>query len=424
MTVLNIDALDAAAKKYFRGTERTEAPAQTLERVGGLLAAMGITRIANVTGLDKIGIPVVMACRPNSRSVSVFQGKGADLDAARASGVMEAIETYHGETILNPLKLASYEEMGREHAVLDADTLPQSAGGCFHHHKPMLWIEGFDLLQEMALWVPYEVVHTDFSASAPPASGSFRISTNGLASGNHLLEAVSHGLCEVVERDATTLWNYLDTKGKQETEIVPDSVDDDLCVDLMERCRRAGLSVRIWDATSDIGIPACVAELRETSLDRGAVWGKAAFGSGCHPARGVALARALTEAAQARTTFIAGARDDMSWDDYDVDDGPAVAARSGRAGEPGYRRFQEIASWASDTIKGDLVWAMDRLKSAGLERAIVVDLTKAEFALPVVRVIVPGLEGPDEHYEDYVPGPRAQALTDALADGFDGTAQR
>ena len=131
MTPLDIDALDAGAKTYFRGTERTESPTRTLERVEGLLPAMGITRIANVTGLDKIGIPVVMACRPNSRSLSVFQGKGADLDAAQVSGVMEAIETYHGETILNPLKLASYEEMRRQHAVLDGATLPSRRVGIF-----------------------------------------------------------------------------------------------------------------------------------------------------------------------------------------------------------------------------------------------------------------------------------------------------
>lgn len=420
MNALDIDALDATAKKYFRGTERVEAPARTLERVADLLPEMGITRIANVTGLDKIGIPVVMACRPNSRSVSVFQGKGADLDAARASGVMEAIETYHGETISSPLRLASYDELRKSHAVVDGATLPQSASGYFHPHMPMLWIEGYDLTREVATWLPFEVVHTDFSASAPPSSGCFRASTNGLASGNHPLEAVSHGLCEVVERDATTLWNYLGARGKQETEIAPDSVDDELCVDLMARCRRAGLAVRTWDATSDIGIPVCVAELRETSLDRGAVWGKAAFGSGCHPARGVALARALTEAAQARTTFIAGARDDMSWDDYDEDDGPPIAARTGHAGEPGYRSFLDLPSWTSDTIRGDVVWAMERLESAGLDRVIVVDLTKTEFDLPVVRVVVPGLEGPDEHYEDYVPGPRAQALTGALTNDFDG----
>ena len=292
MTPLDVHDLDAAAKTYFRGTERTEPPARTLARVQKMLPVMGITRIANVTGLDKIGIPVVMACRPNSRSLSVFQGKGLDLDAARASGVMEAIETYHAETILNPLKLASYEALRSGHPVLDANTLPQSVESHFHRARPILWIEGYDLIQHTSLWVPYEAVHTDFSTPAPPGSGCFQISTNGLASGNHLLEAVSHGLCEVVERDATTLWNFRSSRGKQATEIDLDTVDDESCMDLIERCRQGGLSVRAWEATSDIGIPTYVAELREMSLEHAAVWGKAAFGSGCHPTRHVALARA------------------------------------------------------------------------------------------------------------------------------------
>jgi len=52
---------------------------------------MGITRVANVTGLDHVGIPVVMACRPNARGLAVSQGKGLTLDAAKASAVMESI---------------------------------------------------------------------------------------------------------------------------------------------------------------------------------------------------------------------------------------------------------------------------------------------------------------------------------------------
>ncbi len=39
---------------------------------------------------------------------------------------------------------------------------------------------------------------------------------------------------------------------------------------------------------------------------------------------------------------------------------------------------------------------------------VAVDLTRPEFGLPVVRVVIPGLEAPDDD-EDYVPGPRAQA---------------
>ncbi len=59
------------------------------------MSAMGITRIADVTGLDTIDIPVVMVSRPNSRSVSVSQGKGCTLAAAKASGLMESVEGFH-----------------------------------------------------------------------------------------------------------------------------------------------------------------------------------------------------------------------------------------------------------------------------------------------------------------------------------------
>ena len=65
---------------------------------------MGITRVAVLTGLDVIGIPVAAAVRPNSRSVAVHQGKGVTLDAAKASAVMEAVECFHAENIALPLR--------------------------------------------------------------------------------------------------------------------------------------------------------------------------------------------------------------------------------------------------------------------------------------------------------------------------------
>jgi ribosomal protein S12 methylthiotransferase accessory factor YcaO len=63
-------------KALRRGTHRSASLNDTLKRVLPLGPVMGITRIANVTGLDSVGIPVVMVCRPNSRSVAVSQGKG------------------------------------------------------------------------------------------------------------------------------------------------------------------------------------------------------------------------------------------------------------------------------------------------------------------------------------------------------------
>src|SRR5438132_13617410 len=91
-------ALDRPLPKRFRqGTHRTAAPDETLARVRPYAARMGITRLGNITGLDHIGIPV--AVRPNSRSVSVSQGKGLELPQAVASALMEAREGFHAEAV-------------------------------------------------------------------------------------------------------------------------------------------------------------------------------------------------------------------------------------------------------------------------------------------------------------------------------------
>src|SRR5690349_7195174 len=91
-------------KVLRQGTHRSQNLDQTLNSALRLAPVMGITRIANVTGLDVAGIPVVMVSRPNSRSVTVSQGKGINLDSARASGLMEAAELYHAETMTLPLR--------------------------------------------------------------------------------------------------------------------------------------------------------------------------------------------------------------------------------------------------------------------------------------------------------------------------------
>ncbi len=94
------EGLDGPALKAFkRGTHRTTAPDDTLARVASAARQIGITRLGNVTGLDRIGIPVTVAVRPNSRSFSVSQGKGLGLSQALASALMEAIELFHGENL-------------------------------------------------------------------------------------------------------------------------------------------------------------------------------------------------------------------------------------------------------------------------------------------------------------------------------------
>src|SRR5262245_1937463 len=202
MSPINIfDNEYAMPKGYLTGTHRTRSPRQTLEDYARFMPLMGITRLANVTGLDSIGLPVYTAIRPNSRSLATSQGKGFDADSAKASALMESIETWHAEQIQKALHWDSYLSLRQYASVIDVTELPLDAAGVLRLELPQLWIEGYDLMQERAIWVPYETVTLNFVQPADYRA-TFLPSTNGLASGNHLLEAIVHALCEVVERDA------------------------------------------------------------------------------------------------------------------------------------------------------------------------------------------------------------------------------
>jgi len=382
-----------ATKAFRQGTHRLVPPEETLARVQPLMLAMGITRIANITGLDVIGLPVVMACRPNSRSLAVSQGKGLTLVAAKASGLMESVEAYHAERITLPLKLGSCEELSSTHQLVDVTGLPRTTTSRFHPGLRLLWVEGRDLLRDGPVWVPYEVVHIDFTPECQIGGGCFVCSSNGLAAGNHVLEAISHGICEVVERDAASLWFLLSEEEKQRTRTDVEGVDDPLCREALERYERAGLSVAIWETTQDIRIPSfrCVVTEREHNPLHVLY---SAEGYGCHPTRSIALLRAMTEAAQSRLTVIAGTRDDVLRSDYErflnLDAFDRLRATIEVAAP--MNSFRDGPGTDAATLDEDVAWELDRLRDAGSRQVVVIDLTKPEFELPVVRVVIPGLE--------------------------------
>lgn len=399
-------APDVGVKGYQHDTHRLVDPAETVARVRRVAPVMGITRVANVTGLDTLGIPVVMAVRPNSRSLAVSQGKGLTLDAAKASALMESVEGYHAERILAPLKHASYEELRYGHRVVDVDRLPRPDASRFHPELRLLWIEGHDLVADAPTWVPYELVHTDYTLPQPTGSGCFPGTSNGLASGNHLLEATSHALSEVIERDATTLWTYGGERAAARR-VRLETVDDPGCRQVLAAYERAGIEVGVWETTSDVGLPAFLC-----TIVPGPGAGRDLYansGMGCHPRREVALLRALTEAAQSRLTLISGSRDDNTSQRYghllDTDTLRTERARLGRD-EP-VLRFTDAPTWRHDTFAGDVAAEVAQLVAVGIEQVVVVDLTRAELGIPVVRVVVPGLEGV-HHAPGYVLGQRGR----------------
>jgi ribosomal protein S12 methylthiotransferase accessory factor len=160
--------------------------------------------------------------------------------------------------------------------------------------------------------------------------------------------------------------------------------------------------------TTDIGIAAFICDI-PAAIDDPSGGLRRFRGAGCHPDRGIALSRAMTEAAQIRLTYIAGIRDDIPPSDYaeSAEKKLGAALLDALSQSAGARSFHDIPSLDSDDVAADLRWELERLRAIGMERVVAVDLTRPDFGIPVVRMVIPGLEWDCTH-PDYVLGIRAR----------------
>lgn len=382
--------LKSCTKKYKKDTHRAVPPEETLSRIESKMATAGITRVADITDLDRIGIPVFSSIRPTADdgAISVYNGKGATPEEARVSAMMEGIERYSAEVHDREMVAGRFSELDSCGNALNPDELilPQSTDP----DQSIQWINGYDLVNDEEILVPASAVFHPLPLSKDHAT-LFRTNTNGLASGNELEEAIFHGLSEVIERDA---WSLVEASRNTGPNII--SPDNGMVGDLMDRFSDAEVSVQIRDMTSDIGIPTFAAVSDDLLLKDPTLL---TIGMGTHTNAYVAMLRAITEVAQSRLTQIHGAREDTTVAEFRTKIGYERTKRINRhwfgasdgTGE-GDRDFDSITSFESDDFLDDIGYMIRNLEGAGMDRAIVVDLTRSEIDVPVVRVIVPGLE--------------------------------
>ncbi len=378
------DRVLRAPKRHRDGTHRAASPEATVRRAQKLMTQLGITRLANLTGLDDLGVPVYSAIRPNGRSLSTSQGKGLTHAQAQASALMESIETWHAEHVVLPRRRATWRGLRARDATVDLRALPRASRTRIDLDAAFEWVRGWDLVDGEDVWVPLEAVTLDTVFRKPPV---FDVSSNGLASGNHLLEAIVHGLCEVIERDAEAAWRA--ERGDRRLDLA--TVRDAGCRGVLDRLRAAGVHVTVWDLTSDVGVPVYGAAILEDPREPS--WrGLGLYqGFGCHLDARIAVSRALCEAVQTRLTYIAGSRDDFFpfdyaratdaellagiWDDLHAPAREPVAMRGDRAGA---------------TFEDDVTTIVERLRATGSGRVVVVDLGRPGHDLAVVKCVVPG----------------------------------
>ncbi len=381
---------DAAAAEFTLGAHRSVPPAETLARIEPEKARYGITRVARVTGLDRIGIEVFMVVRPNQYGLAVTQGKGVTREAARVSGLMEAMEFWHAERPDLPLRHATARDLARHYRMPPMAALPL-VGAPPSDTVPLFWAMATDLFTGDTVPVPYDLVHACFLEDDRAAESPFQISTNGLASGNSMLEAATHAASELVERDQIIRFDRREAASREAARIDLASVDTPYLAELIGRVAAAEMSVALWDMTNAWGVPGYICQIVDTTAHPG----PPGMGAGCHPRRDVAAARAITEAAQSRLTRISGARDDLTGRLF----GGAIQTRTlwlnQRAGEAAEATPQAFASGvdlSASGLEAEYLAVLGALRAAGLEMLLAVDLAP-DAPFSVVRLIAPGVLG-------------------------------
>jgi ribosomal protein S12 methylthiotransferase accessory factor YcaO len=421
---MELEPILLRSQKKLRGivSSRIKPVEETIKTILPVSSNIGITRLADITNMDILGIPNFSAVLPGTEDyIWVYSGKGPTRMDAKASALMESIERYSSLPSGNRKKMiqGSYKEVSKVSKILHPSNVVEPMILEYDDEMIMDFLSGYDLVNNERILIPAPLALFRYSPK-PPAINPFAYHhTNGLASGNVLEEAICHSLCELIERDATSLaelnasalpYNFLRTMTKylsdngleidpvDGTEFVDDdskypdvdisNIDFKPISNLVKKFNDAKIPLIIKDITSPIGVPTFNASSIEWITED---YGYLAEGHGTHPDARIALLRAITEVSQTRAANIQGARDDLrkiSYGNSNSDEKKTWQFMKSK----NTIQFSEIKSFIHDDILDDINFILSRLVSNGLKQVIVVDLTNPQIMIPVVRTIVPGLE--------------------------------
>lgn len=394
------------------GIERSVPAAQTVDCAASVAESLGVTRVADITGLDRIGIPVYSAIVPDSAdNLSVYNGKGMRAIDAKAGALMEAIERQTALKARLPMIEESYAHLSENACAIDPRRINYKLAANYSEDRVYSWCRGVEIRSGRECWVPAKLAGFNWF-DVPHAATFVMTDTNGLASGNTREEAICHALCELAERDAWTFAEIgahhmprerralalgLDAKdGPDDLEIFP-CVELDGEDEVVAKFWDADLFPVVRDITSEMGVPTFFASLCDESITGHPM---AHCGLGTHPNAVVAFRRALVEVAQSRCVDIQAVREDILPPDAVCEHFTPHTRRVGVINRASWcfgssktmRKLCDVLSYGFGAIEDDLEFLLNRFAACGLEEIVVVDFTPDADTYSVVRVIVPGIE--------------------------------
>lgn len=389
-TILVYMQLERSLKASIDTGIRTVLPQETLQRVLPLLPMAGLEPLEDITGTDNLGIPVYSISRREALegAGSVYNGKGPTPEQAQASAAMEALERCCAVLKSDDaLVRATVKDAMESVWALDPRELilPERVQQYIFNDE-IAWCQGYELLRGEDIWVPANAVYHPYHPDGDMSI--FRYHTNGIAAGNTMEEAILHGILELVERDA---WSIADFRRRVKADIVLDD-ESSTSYRLRQAFQDNGVEVHLKDLTSDIGITTIGAAADDVrSKDPELL----TIGVGTHLNPEVAAVRALTELAQSRTTHKHGVKVNSKLQKSNQSlgyDRIKALNRMWYSPSENVIALSEMERLDTPYVLDDIEITLDRLTSIGVDKVIVVDLTRPEIGVPVVRMIIPGLE--------------------------------
>ena len=369
---------------------------------------IGLQRLADLSSIDRLGFPVANAIRPFPKGYSVSHGKGETVDSAKASAVMESIERFHIAPQAVSYYQARYDDLASKRPVVPLNNLPLSKESLFTSSTPELWHDCYDVVGQEEIPVPWELV---VMPRGVHHNANFCISSNGMSGGTTLLEALSQGLLEVIERDAVSCHHLARKKVGAASLLRPldyDAIPYPRVREKIRQCRDAKVEPLLYECSNEFGIPVyeCgMVDLIDNTMPYTTGWGAGL--DDCN-----ALNRAINEAAQARAIFLSGIRETFlepgMFSNRFSNKHEHIHAFQAQGKKTGFHPVKGQDIPVPDSFEGDVHEIISRLQAHGLNQVLVKDLTSPEIRglVHVLRVIVPGLDGPSE-LPIYAPGKRA-----------------
>jgi ribosomal protein S12 methylthiotransferase accessory factor len=332
-------------------------------------------------------------------------GKGSTAEQGEASALMEAIERYSGifqgdeirikrrfadfapgdAMLANDIQLYSDTQLqaGHKHAADDSHSVPEPVDSTVKIEWSPVW----SLRDKRFMYLPTSFLYFFYRGPA-----AFHADSNGCAAGNTREEAIVQGFLELVERDAYAIWWY---NRLRRAEVDLSQFKDSYVQDIKTQFADAGRKLWVLDITTDLGVPSYVAIMHWMNDGQENI----EFGSGAHFDRRIALLRALTELSQFLSIGMMGGG---SGEKPSLDGVTPLRLQEYPFLIPADDPIVGPASSLKvhDNTRDQVEACVDIAKRAGLD-FLVLDQTRPDVEVPVVRVIVPGLR---HFYRRFGPG--------------------